>query len=227
MQKGLPVESHGKNEAVGANYEPVWLKTGAITFFTIASALTIVSDSVEDDGDKTPAGTGLWTLRIRGLDDNFNPIVEDKTLDGTTAVTTTKEFRRVNEVKALTAAGGGVAIGNITIDNGTDVIAYIPVGYNVALQAIYTVPATKTLRITDIYCSEDQNKETDLAVYYTEEGSDKPKLLKTEILYILKDQKSLHFEEGLKFREKTDVELQVKSAAGAGVVVAGFTGYLN
>jgi hypothetical protein len=216
------VEVFGKNSAVGATYEPVWLNSGAYTFPTSAVALSVSSDSANDDD----GGTGVRTIEISGLDANYKPIKENVTMNGVATVTTSQSFLRVNFVKALTVGSGGSSAGDISVKSGATIIAEIKTSQNNSIQAVYTVPATKTLRITDIFYSEDQNKETDIIVYYYETGSNKPLLTKVELLYLIQGQDSLNFGQGFKFNEKTDIYVAAKSAGGAGVVTAGFLGVL-
>jgi hypothetical protein len=86
---------------------------GVLTFRAAAAVVEVVSSSADDDG--SPAGTGAWTIRIDGLDANWDMISETVTLNGTTAVATVQEFLRINMVEVTTAGTGGVNAGNITL----------------------------------------------------------------------------------------------------------------
>lgn len=224
-------ELHGRNADVGATYEPIWTNSGAYTFPTSASALKIQSTDAEDDPEKAggAAGTGLWTLLIVGLDSNYKTIVEEVQLNGTGKVDTTKEFLRVLEVKGLTCGTGLVAAGTITIKDSTETytLAQIESGYSRAAQCIWTVPAGHNIRIHDIVISEDQSKQSEFALFFFEPGSNRPKIMSYESLYLLAQERRFHSDIGILFGEKTDFYLAAKSAGGAGNINASIFGILS
>ena len=137
----------GFNSAVGTSAETMWTAGATYTFPSTATALTVVSSSTDDDG--SPAGTGARTVTIVGLDANYAEVSETVTMNGTTNVTTTQTFLRVNEAYVATCGSTGSNVGAITIANTTPVtLAEIVATAGISQQCVYTVPAGKTAFIT-------------------------------------------------------------------------------
>lgn len=130
----------GYNADVGTSYEDIWSPGGSISFLSSASLINIVSDSVEDKGTAT-AGTGARTIRIEGLDGNYNKITEDITLNGTSSVQTTNEFLRVYRAYNTTVGTSGVNLGTISITaaTGDSLQSSIEALRGQTLMTIYTV----------------------------------------------------------------------------------------
>lgn len=137
----------GFNDAVGTSPETIWTAGATYTFPSTATALTVVSSSANDDG--SPAGTGARTVTIVGLDANYAEVSETVTMNGTTDVTTTQTFLRVNEAYVATCGSTGSNVGAITIANTTPTtLAVIVATAGISQQCVYTVPANKTAFIT-------------------------------------------------------------------------------
>jgi len=132
-----PVDLFGFNRSVGTTYETVFNNGGGIyTFPTAADTLDLVSTDAADTMD----------VRIAGLDANRDILIEDVTLNGTTTVTTTGEFLRVNAAQILS----GNNAGDITVTHGTDQVAYIEDTYGMHQAAIYSVPRKHRLLIHQV-----------------------------------------------------------------------------
>lgn len=137
----------GYNDAVGSSPETVWSVGGTYTFPAAATVLTVVSASANDDGD--PVGTGARTVTIEGLDADYAPVTETVIMNGTSAVTTTASFLRVNKAFVATCGSTGSNVGAITIANTTPTtLASIAATAGVSEQCVYTVPANHTAYIT-------------------------------------------------------------------------------
>jgi hypothetical protein len=137
----------GYNSAVGATAETIWTVGGVYAFAAAASVLTVVSDDADDDGN--PADTGARTVVIEGLDADYLPITETVIMNGTTDVTTTQEFLRVNKVYVATCGSSGSNEGTITVANSTPTtLATIAATAGISEQCVYTVPAGYTAYIT-------------------------------------------------------------------------------
>jgi hypothetical protein len=81
------------------------------------------------------------TILINGLDANYERISESVALNGTTAVTTTKVFFRINSV--VTTSGN--AVGTVYVKNaGGTTYAQIAIGSGRTNMSVYTVPAGYT-----------------------------------------------------------------------------------
>jgi hypothetical protein len=148
------VNIFGFNRAVGTSFETLWNDSAGYTYPSSASILDLVSTSASD----------TMSVFIDGLDADYKRINEVVTLTGTTAVTTTKSFLRVNTAAIL----AGSNVGDITISNGVS-YAYIEAGIGLTQQCVYTVPAGHTLyifridfssRLTDKCHSRSQKRPT-------------------------------------------------------------------
>ena len=136
----------GYNSDVDTSWEMI-TPVGDLSYAAAALQMTVSSSSTSD----TAAGTGARTVLIVGLDADYAVISESVTMNGQTAVTTTKSFLRVNSM-LVTTAGSGLAnagiiyIGTGTVTSGVPATIYnlIPVGFNNATSSQYTVPAGYT-----------------------------------------------------------------------------------
>lgn len=122
---------------VGVNYDAL----------TTAQQLTVSSSNAQD----AAGGTGAYTVKIYGVDGDFNEIEETITLTGQTAVTTANSYLRVYRGKVLTAASSAGAAGDIHVGYGTVTLGVpatklmsIAQGENQSLIAAWTVPAGYT-----------------------------------------------------------------------------------
>jgi hypothetical protein len=82
----------------------------AFDYDAVLGKLNIVSASAND----TTAGTGIQTLIINGLNEDFDEITEIVSLLGTTAVQSTNNFQRVNSTLVLASGALRGAGGDIT-----------------------------------------------------------------------------------------------------------------
>lgn len=136
-----PLNIFGYSTAVGSTaLGPVWegltLSGGAYTYPSSAAALVLVSDSASD--------TSALSIRIEGLDANFNPIIETIAMNGTTNVTTTNSFLRIN----LMSTTNGLNVGNITAKIGATTYAKMNAGIGQTQMSLYTVPAGYTFYLS-------------------------------------------------------------------------------
>lgn len=146
------VAALGNNPDVDtAAVEDVWSGGGTYPWMTGATSLEIVSDSAND----AAAGTGARTVLVNGLDANYATVAQTVTLDGLTPVALPTQLFRINSALIMSAGSGKVNAGTLTVRNagGGTTRAVIPVGYGITRQAVYTVPAGKTLAInSQMFC---------------------------------------------------------------------------
>jgi hypothetical protein len=141
----------GYNAAIGATEEEMWPVSGVYVFPTGALTMTIVSNSVEDDADKTPeAGTGAYTITVYYLTTGFVEKTVTCTMNGTGAVQIGTDVYRIQNARVATAGTALTAVGNITIASGGTTYGYISAGRTRMRQCTWTVPIGKTLYITQI-----------------------------------------------------------------------------
>jgi len=113
-----------------------WENNAAYVFPSVASTMLVTSSSASDTA---------VTVLINGLDVNYARISESITLNGTTAVTTTKSFFRINSVNTTS----GNAVGTIYVkDAGGTTYAQITIGNGKTNMSVYTVPAGYTAHLT-------------------------------------------------------------------------------
>jgi len=137
----------GFNPDVDSSPETVWPGGGLLAFPSTAIRMKVSSANANDRSD----GTGARTVFIGGLDANYNEISETVTMNGQTAVLTTKFYIHINQAYVATAGSGNGAAGNIYIGDGTvtsgvpatiyDIIAF---DYNNRITGSFTIPAGYT-----------------------------------------------------------------------------------
>jgi len=135
------IYSFGYNPSVSTTFEDIWRYGGDAVFLSSAETITVVSDSVNDDG--SPPGTGAQIIKLEGLDNNYNYIEEFVTMDGVTPVITTKQFLRITKAFVTDVGTNGSNVGNIT---GISTISlggqfFFEAGVGQTLKAINTIPA--------------------------------------------------------------------------------------
>lgn len=140
------VVTFGHNDDVDSGTaEDVWEAGGTLTRMTSAETMNIVSTSTSDDGD--PAGTGARTVKISGLDSNFDPISETVTMNGTTNVLTSNSYIRVRNLLVLTAdataTNTNIGVITATSSSAATVQAEIAAGDGLSHNIHYTTPNNK------------------------------------------------------------------------------------
>jgi len=139
----------GNNTAVTDSLETIWAEGGLYSYITTATVLKVSSSSTAD----TSAGTGARTVELFGLDADYNEINETITLNGQTAVNTTKEYLRINRMIVRSAGSGGQNAGVIyagtgTVTDGVPANKYATIngvqGSNQSLMSLWTVPSGYT-----------------------------------------------------------------------------------
>jgi hypothetical protein len=141
------VNKFGHNAAAAAGHD-VWDGGGLYAFYpTTAQSCTIVSTSPND----TSAGTGVRTVKIFGLDSNWEEQDETVTMNGTTPVALVNTYLRIFRAYSVTAGSNGINIGVVSITGGGNTAAQIAAGEGQTQQAIYTVPANKTALLLKYY----------------------------------------------------------------------------
>jgi len=121
--------------------------TTTYVFPAAAQQMSVVSTSTSD----TSAGTGVRTVKIHYLDANYAEQVEVVTLNGTTPVNTTAtNILRVQKMHSFSTGSHGYPVGDIALKNtgGTVTYSQMKASRNTAQQCIWTVPAGKTLYLS-------------------------------------------------------------------------------
>ncbi len=118
----------GTNPAIGTSFITAWENSTTLPFLSAAQQLSVVSSSASDTA---------VSILINGLDADYNTQTEVVALNGTTPVTTTKSFFRINDL--VTSVGN--AVGDITASYNSVVYAKIIAGRGRNQAAVFTVPA--------------------------------------------------------------------------------------
>lgn len=200
------VRGHSVINKFGANFdvdstsdpESVWSGGGLYPWSSLATEQTIycISTSASDTS----------TLEIQGLDDDFNIQTETVTMTGTTAVSTTKKFRRI--YRMIYNHGDpnvGVLTARVTSGTGT-VVAQIDAGYSQTLMAVYTVPANHSAYLMCLDASLNKGEDGSIMFYH------KPFNQSFKIAHMAEIYESSYrydFPVPVKFTEKTDIDLRI------------------
>jgi len=133
------------SDTVKTTFYTLWELTGTTqyAFPTSAVTMTLVSTSASDN---TRA-----TILVSGLDSSWNLITETVTLNGTTNVTTTNSFLRINSmIMTSTGTGQTTNVGTITAKNGGITYSQINIGVGRSQAGVYSVPNGYTMYLTSI-----------------------------------------------------------------------------
>jgi hypothetical protein len=206
----------GYNPDVDTSIETVWPHGGILPFPSAALQIKVSSDSVND----TSAGTGARTVYVEGLDGNYNVISETITMNGQTAVLTTRSYLHINNCYVATAGSLNSAAGNIYFGTGT-VTAGVPAtvydiilfDYNARITGSYSIPAGYTAYIEQGLFSAGQvtgsNAVTGRLVVYGEDN-----IRRTAAVVTLNNGTADYaFEYPIAIPEKTTIEAQAVGAA--------------
>lgn len=220
----LAVEMVGRNADVdtGTVPETIWGAGGQVGFRTVAAVVEVLSSDAADDG--APAGTGAQTIRVKGLDEDYEPIEETFTMNGVTAVIGTALFLRVNSVEVLTAGSGGTNAGNITVRDSVAGTTrnYIAAGRGRSESAFFTVPAGKILLLGAWIASATvagAGSETQVDVMERRNAGSVNAFHVAWSMIVTSSFES-PFRIPHRFPEKTDVEFRVTEVANSNTVVA-------
>lgn len=212
-----------RTSVAAATQSIVWEGTNALyTYLTSAEQLKVSSSSAQDGA----GGTGILTLTLVGLDGNFDEITETITMNGLTAVTTTKSYLRIYRAYGATSGTSLTNVGAITITNnaGTIQLVYIPAGDGQTLMTIWTVPNGKIGYITQVTFSSDTAKGARVSLFtrLNDGGTLYPWQIKYRA-YCFGGNEVFPFNIPFAIPEKTDIEVRVTTPASAGVTSAGAT----
>jgi hypothetical protein len=209
----------GYNAVVGATKETIWEQGGLYAYPASATVMTISSSSTDD----TAAGTGARTVEIFGLDADYNEINEVVTLNGQTAVNTTKSYLRINRGIVRSAGSGGANAGTLyagtgTVTSGVPANIYLTIngdGDNQTLMALWTVPAGYTAFLTKMSLSTGTSTNTKALLNASLVARPYGEVFQIKERFTLTDGAHEQFYTyPLKFTEKTDLEMRAFSSSG-------------
>lgn len=210
-----------ENPDVWTSWETIWDQGGLYNYISAATILSVSSTSAND----TAAGTGARTVRLTGLDGDYNEITEDIPLNWLTGVNTTKEFLRIYRLEVLTAGSGTTAAGDIYVWTWT-ITSWIPavinatikIWNNQTLMGVYTTPAGYTWFIRLGKTSAPEGKSANVKFFSRPLGS----VFRVQhVVNLYQNNYDYPFLIPLPIPEKTDLEVRaLSSAAGTPVTIA-------
>lgn len=204
------VHKFGAVVTTAATYDTVWSAGGAYTFPSSAGIITATSTSTEDDA----GGTGALTVRLQGLDANYNEVEEDFTLDGTVGVAGTVEFLRTHRAFVLTGNNDNNNVGDINFTHSVGVTCQIAAGMGQSQVTFYTIPAGKSGYLRAFAATMNKNQENTVRLFQKKPGG--VFRLASE-LNLYNSNMHTTFSIPLYFTEKTDLEVRTYTGSNATV----------
>jgi len=183
------------------------------------------------------SGSDTQVIEIQGLDANWNLVVQNVTLNGTTPVDMTiagtaliRVFRMKNMGTTplagtvhLSIAGANLTAGEPDALNENRAI--ITIGHNQTLMSVYSVPAGCTAYMTDFHASLAGAKRTVTSVFHLEARAFGGVFQTKHTGAVIDGGTShlnFHYHIPEKFAAKTDIEIHANTDADVTAVSAGF-----
>jgi len=201
------------NTAQGPMWEGQTQSGGLYTPPSSAAQLVLVSSSATDDTTRS--------VIISGLDANFAPITEIIALNGTTNVTTTQSFLRINSMYMASSTNTGT----ITAKISSTTYAQINPGIGQTQMSIYTVPAGYTFYLS--YVQYDAAIGFTSSAYMTAQEYNKDNTtgqvtITHQTVFVQKQETP--FTVPIAHPEKMDIQFCVKSSSGGPLTCSMYAG---
>jgi hypothetical protein len=193
------------NTISNTGWVPAW-EANAYSFPTNAATMNVYSSSASDAGA---------VVSISGLDANYNMISESVTLAGTSNVSTTKSFLRVNSMQLTSANSGQITnIGTVTLKNAANVaLIYPQVGR--MQNSWYSVPNNYSLyvRNINIFSGETKTGATPTWFYYRVKNHNNITGMHYDVLTTSFQQEyKVQRTNPVRYTQKSDIEWQFQSS---------------
>ena len=201
------------NTATGPMWEGQTQSGGLYVPPSAAAPLVLVSTSASD--------TTALSVRIEGLGAGFVPLVETIALNGTTNVTTTGSFLRINAMYVT----NGTNVGVITAKISSTTYAQINAGVGQTQMSIYTVPAGYTFYLS--YTQYDAAIGFTSSAYMTAQEYNKDNTtgqitVTHQTVFVQKQETP--FTAPIPHPEKMDIQFCVKASAGGPLTCSMYAG---
>jgi len=197
-----PRNIFGFNSAMGTSFIAAWENNVDYVYPNTALTMTAVSDSASDTA---------VTIRVIGLDANYDVIATNATLNGTSSVTLSTPFFRINDVITIS----GNAIGNVTIANSGTTYGKIIAGTGKNQSSIFTVPAGHEFHLyrIDAFCATaaQNNRTIYFRNFVRQSNGVILQVAQTSFLETMSIQRRIPF----CYKEKTDIQFQLRGSAGS------------
>jgi hypothetical protein len=228
-----PVHVLGDNHASSTSRETLW--EGSTSNQIVFPSSGIQMEIVSSDGNDAASGTGVRTVVINYLDASHAEQTETITMNGTTPVNTTAtNIFRIQSIHSATVGSGAVAAGAITLEDTSSAVEYtrIRAGLNKSLTGAWTVPAGKTLFITEWEAGSVSTTANRTSEITLEATSDLDGTLLSgifivkDVLHVQVGEATTFFDPPLKIAAKADVVMVVISS-GAMECSGSFEGWIE
>jgi len=205
------VHKFGAVVTTSATYDTVWSFGGPYTFPSTAGIITATSSSTQDKS----GGTGAITVRLQGLDANYNEVEEDFILNGTVGVAGTVEFLRTHRAFVLTGNNDNNNVGAINFTHSVGVTCQIAAGMGQSQVTFYTIPAGKSGYLRSFAATMNKNPENPVRLFQKKPDGGVFRLASELNLY----NSNMHttYSIPLYFTEKTDIEVRTYTGSNATV----------
>lgn len=208
---------YGYQTAVTTSTIPLWENATTYTYPVSASTMLLYSSSASD--------TAVSVL-INGLDTNYNIQTETLVLtNGTTGVTTTKSYLRINSIATV---GSNNAVGTIHLSNAGKTITYaqIAIGSGRSQMSIYTVPNGYTFYLTRVSAYVSPNNNANFYCNYSTWTQNA-----NGIVTVLQQAPFVNTYQTVRisprpYLQKTDIQWRAQMSAGTSIVSIGVEGIL-
>lgn len=216
VQGATHINKFGFNDTIPTTFEVIAIGSAEFTYPTSAGAVTVTSGSSNDD----LTGTGARTVKLEGLDGNYDQISVTINMDGTDDVVTTETFLRLFRMSVETAGSGGGGAGTITATIGGNEMARIEPDYdNQSLQANYTIPAGKIGLLKRMQATSTKDNKAAMVGLFTKEPNSVFKV--KQLIEVYRNNVVVDFPIPLVIPEKTDIELKGKNLNSGNISVGG------
>lgn len=178
-----------------------------------AAVVSVVSTSAQDTN---LTGTGIWTMKISGLDGDYAFQQEVVEMNGLTPVLTTKSYIAINELNPETAGTAKTAIGNISCEIGGNILSSVcaETVSNISRQIVFTVPAGTRFIVDNVELSCGSGDEV-IANLYAVNPVNGIYVLQHTIYFIGGGNVISLGDDGIIFPEKHLLEMTALASGGA------------
>lgn len=218
------IDKFGENEDIDTGTpEDVWAGGGLYTGFpSAAESVQVFSSSAAD----TLAGTGARTLQVFGLGADYVEKNETVNLNGTTPVTLTGTWLRINRAIVRSAGSGGENAGTITIrqtPSTANVFAQISPGNNQTTILAYTVPDGKTGYMRHININVGRTNGSTGSARVAIRAREENEVFANKRLEVISTSSPYVFDGpgALNFPARTDIVVRVLSVSGNNTQISG------
>jgi len=200
MPEVVPVNIFGFSRTVGTDFQTIWNDGGQYVHPSAAVQMSCVSTSASD----------TMTIVISGLNADYETIAEIVQLNGTTPVTTTNSFYRINNATILS----GSNVGDITVSEGGTVYANIEATLGTTQACVYTVPANHSLYIFRISLTSGTVNSNKYITYRNRVDSSTGRVLRVAEATFQQNMQTFDRQIPFRIAPKSDFQFEAKSSSG-------------